>query len=188
MDGQILNFMKTNQFFTFALVASLDISQHLQIAKPHPSLKQRSKHVIFLIERKIHDKRVHVIRVQLQVINQRKSLIVYSDNIRACLQQIVTLISDHRHYLFDAVDRTGIDDRGDSILIRYFRVCRGDNLVFLEDLIFVVRFIDPSNIFDNILRELRPLQMSISIDINRLKEFYQIRHEIILTKLVLGRV
>ena len=188
MDGQILNFMKTNQFFTFTLVASLDISQHLQIAKPHPSLKQRSKHVIFLIERKIYDKRVHFIRVQLQVINQRKSLIVYSDNIRACLQQIVTLISDHRHYLFDAVDRTGIDDRGDSILIRYFRVCRGDNLVFLEDLIFVVRFINPPNIFDNILRELRPFQMSISIDINRLKEFYQIRHEIILTKLVLGRV
>ena len=65
MNGQVFDLVEADQFLGLALVAGLDIAQHLQIAEPDPSFKQSPKDVVFLIEGKIDDVRVIAVGMEL---------------------------------------------------------------------------------------------------------------------------
>lgn len=62
----------------------------------------------------------------------------------------------------------------DFIFVRYFGVGRRDYFIFLEAFVLVVRLLNPSDVFDDVFGELRPLQMSVSVDVDGLEEFNQV--------------
>jgi len=154
MNRQVLNFMIAYQFFGLAFITRFDISQHLQITESDSPFKKSSKDIILLVKCEIHNECMVAIGLQLKVIDECEVLVINTNDIRASLKQIITLISDHRHYLFDTVDSPRINHRCYLILIGYLRVSCGDDLILLKDLILVVRLIDPPNVLNDILCKL----------------------------------
>ena len=127
---------------------------------------------------------MNTVCVELEIVNQGKWTIINSYHVWASFQYVISLISWDIDYLFDAVESTRINDWTDSILIGYFRVCWGDDLILLKGFVLIVGFIDSSDIFDDILCELGPLKMAISVDIDGLEELDKIANEVVLADLV----
>ena len=62
------------------------------------------------------------VSMQLKIVDEIEALVINTDDVRPSFQQIVSLILDNRHYLFDTVYCPWIDNGGNSVLIRYLRV------------------------------------------------------------------
>lgn len=140
--------------FHLAFITTLHITQNLQVAVPSTALENSAEDHIGLIEREIHDEGMLRFPFQLQIIHKCKLGIEDAKNIGARLQQIILLFPADVCNLLDAVIRASIDNVHDLILIGYLGIRRGNDFILLENLILVVGFIYPSDVFDDVLSKL----------------------------------
>lgn len=137
-----------------ALIATLHIPQDLQVAVPRTTLKNSAEDHISLIEREIHDEGMLRLPFQLQIIHKCKLGIEDAKNIGPRLQQIILLFPADVCNLLDAVRGASIDNVHDLILVGYLGIRRGNDFILLENLIFVVGLVYPSDVFDDVFGKL----------------------------------
>lgn len=180
--------MVVAHFFDLNFIAGLHIAKHLQIAVPNAILENSCKDHIALIEREINNKRMGRLPCELEVVQHLEFLIEYLEHIGSCFQQIVLALLGNISQFLDGSSGRSINDINYLVLVGNLGVCRGDDFVLLKDFVFVVGFIDPPDIFDYVLGKLTPLQMPIPVNVDRLKEFYEVRYKVVLTYFVLRGV
>lgn len=119
---------------------------------------------------------------------KHKTPIKYSNNRCIGFLYIIQIwLSRIDYFLYRAL-RVQIESFYYSIFVWYFWVSRGNYFIFLEHFVLVARLFDNPDVFNYVLSELWPLQMSITIDINGLKKLYQVRNEKILWELLIRDV
>jgi hypothetical protein len=188
VQGKEFNFMIIPHSFYLALVASLHISQYLQIAETSTTFKDSAEDHVVSVKGEVDDEGMMGIALELKVIDQSELGIEDAEKIGAWLKQIVFLFFRDVEYLLDAIGSAGVNNIHDLILVADLGIGGGDNLVLLKDLVLIVGLIDASDIFNDIFRELWPFQMAVPVDVDCLKELNQVRHEVVLANLILGGV
>lgn len=174
MKGKVLYFVIIQQFLDFALIAGLYVAQGFQIAEASTTFEDGPEDHVVSVKGKVYDEGGMGVTVELQIVYQREIGGVDSDEVGACFQEVIAVIFGNVDDLFDAIQGPWINDLCDFIFVRYFGVGRRDYFIFLEAFVLVVRLLNPSDVFDDVFGELRPLQMSVSVDVDGLEEFNQV--------------
>ena len=152
------------------------------------SFKKGTKNLVFLVEGKIVNVGCLNLSLEAEFINFIKLIIKYPDYVRASLKHIIFGLFSEIYNFFDRVISPSIDYFSNFVLIGNFRVGRWDDLILLKVLIFVIGFFYPANVLNDVLSELRPFEMPISIDVNGLKELNEVRYKVVFWQLVLWNV
>ena len=150
--------------------------------------EQTSHNDTFLVNWEIYDMWFRIFRLQSEPVNQLKVLVEDSNTGALSFHYIVIFAIFCEDYLLYCTLAVQIVYLCYSILTRDLRIGWWYNFVLLISSILVFWLLHHSDVFDYVLCEFRPLQVTISVDIDGLKKFDQVGDKEKFGELVVGHI